>query len=183
MQVEEFCPGDPFGTLSHGCADVRAWPGDRIQRRSEKEALMKTIQYLTRANVLWLFACLFALLSGCANHEGGQRHQTGHAQPHPVQMQEDYVYYPGYEVYYASNTRRYVYREGRSWVSRPAPHVSVDVLFASPSVRLDFHDSPASHHTTVSRQYPKHWAPPGWNQAHDQRNQSRPSGNPEEGHR
>jgi hypothetical protein len=79
-----------------------------------------------------------------------------------VVVQDDYVYYPGYQIYYSSNRRQYIYREGRSWVSRPAPpRVSVGVLFASPSVRLDFHDSPANHHATVVRQYPKHWAPPG----------------------
>jgi hypothetical protein len=79
-----------------------------------------------------------------------------------VVVRENYVYYPGYQVYYSGNTRQYVYLEGRSWVSRPAPpHVSADVLFASPSVRLDFHDAPAMHHATVVRQYPKHWAPPG----------------------
>jgi hypothetical protein len=37
------------------------------------------------------------------------------------------------------------------------------VLFASPSVRLDFHDAPSFHHATVVQQYPKHWAPPGSN--------------------
>ena len=64
-----------------------------------------------------------------------------------VVVQDDYVYYPGYQVYYSSNRRQYIYLEGRSWVSRPAPpRVSVDVLFASPSVRLDFHDSPSIHH-------------------------------------
>jgi hypothetical protein len=73
-----------------------------------------------------------------------------------------YVYYPGYQVYYSSHTRQYVYQDGRAWVSRPAPpHVSVDVLFASPSVRLDFDDHPSIHHATVVRQYPKHWAPRG----------------------
>jgi hypothetical protein len=77
-------------------------------------------------------------------------------------VQDDYVYYPGYQVYYSSNRRQFTYLEGRSWVSRPAPpRVSVDVLFASPSVRLDFHDSPANHHASVVRQYPKDWAPPG----------------------
>ena len=79
-------------------------------------------------------------------------------------VQDDYVYYPGYQVYYSSNRRQYIYLEGRSWVSRPAPpRVSVDVLFASPSVRLDFHDSPSIHHATVVRQYPKNWTPPGSN--------------------
>ncbi len=66
-------------------------------------------------------------------------------------VQDDYVYYPGYQVYYSSNRRQYIYQDGRSWVSRPAPpRVSVDVLFASPSVRLDFHDSPAIHHARLS---------------------------------
>ena len=79
-----------------------------------------------------------------------------------VVAQHDYVYYPGYEVYYSRNTRQYVYLDGRSWIARPAPsRVSVDVLFAAPSVAVDFHDHPSRHHATVVRQYPKHWAPPG----------------------
>jgi len=37
------------------------------------------------------------------------------------------------------------------WVSRPAPMgVSADVLLASPSVKMDFHDSPANHHEAWS---------------------------------
>jgi hypothetical protein len=87
-----------------------------------------------------------------------------------VVVQPQYVYYPGYQVYYSSNTRQFVYQEGRSWVTRPAPpRVSVNVLFASPSVRLDFHDSPSLHHAAVVRQYPKRWAPPGSNQDRDGR--------------
>ena len=79
-----------------------------------------------------------------------------------VEVADDYVYYPGYQVYYSSNRRLFLYQEGRAWVSRPAPpRVSAEILFAAPSVRLDFHDSPARHHATVVRQYPKHWAPPG----------------------
>jgi hypothetical protein len=81
-----------------------------------------------------------------------------------VVLEDDYVYYPGYQVYYGSNRRQYVYREGRAWVSRPTPpRVSVEVLFGSPSVRLDFRDAPAAHHATVVRTYPKNWPPPGWN--------------------
>jgi hypothetical protein len=89
------------------------------------------------------------------------------------------VYYPGYQVYYSGNTRRYVYLEGRSWVSRRAPpRVLADVLLASPSVWLDFHDSPALHHAAVVRQYPKNWTPPvsshsnneGRDQGHDEGN-------------
>ena len=115
-----------------------------------------------------LCAALLGALTGCVGHVDEPRHARVYAPPPPVYVesgvvvQREYVYYPGYQVYYSGNTRQYVYLEGRSWVSRPAPpHVSVDVLFASPSVRLDFHDSPAIHHAAVVRQYPKHWAPAG----------------------
>lgn len=126
-------------------------------------------------------AALLGALTGCVGHVDGPHHATVYAPPPPVYVenavvvQNDYVYYPGYEVYYSSSRRQYTYRDGRSWVSRPAPpRVSVDVLFASPSVRLDFHDSPAVHHTRVVRQYPKHWSPPGSSQGrkegHDEHN-------------
>jgi hypothetical protein len=110
---------------------------------------------------LVLGAALLGALTGCVE---GPRQRTYYAPPPSgyveagVGVQDDYVYYPGYQVYYSSNRRQYVYLQGRSWVSRPAPpRVSVDVLFASPSVRLDFHDSPSIHHATVVKQYPKHW--------------------------
>ena len=113
-------------------------------------------------------AALLGVLAGCIGYVEEPHHARVYA-PAPtvyveagVSVHDDYVYYPGYEVYYSSSRRQYVYLEGRSWVTRPAPpHVSVDVLFASPSVRLDFHDSPSAHHSTIVRQYPKHWAPPG----------------------
>jgi malate synthase len=83
-----------------------------------------------------------------------------------VVVQDDYVYYPDYEVYYSSSRHEYAYREGSAWVSRPAPRgVTVNVLLASPSVRMDFHDSPANHHAEVVRQYPKNWKPSAPKQA------------------
>src|SRR5580704_12146598 len=79
-----------------------------------------------------------------------------------VVVQDDYVYYPGYEVYYSRTRHQYFYPEGGGWVSRPAPAgVSVNVLLASPSVAVDFHDSPASHHAEMVRRYPRNWAPSG----------------------
>ncbi|MDB6125536.1 MAG: hypothetical protein JWQ71_4529 [Pedosphaera sp.] len=114
---------------------------------------------------------LLGALTGCIGYVDGPQPGRVYAQPPVVYaeprvvIQDDYVYYPGYQVYYSSNRRQYTYREGRSWVSRPTPpRVSVDVLFASPSVRLDFHDAPSAHHATVLRQYPKHWAPLGSSQ-------------------
>jgi hypothetical protein len=86
----------------------------------------------------------------------------------PVVVQDDYVYYPNYGVYYNSYRHQYAYLQGGAWVSAPAPGgVSVDVLRASPSVKMDFHDSPARHHAEMVHKYPKNWAPSG--SGHDQR--------------
>jgi hypothetical protein len=110
-------------------------------------------------------AALLGALTGCVGYGDRPHHASGYAAPPPVYverevvvLQDDYVYYPRYQVYYSSNQRHYMYRDGRSWVSRPAPpRVSVDVLYASPSVTLDFHDHPSAHHATVVKQYPKKW--------------------------
>jgi hypothetical protein len=97
-----------------------------------------------------------------------------YAEPNVFLAQDDYVYYPDYECYYSVSRRQYAYREGNAWVSRPAPRgVSLDVVSASPSVRMNFHDSPARHHAVVVKQYPKNWKPsgasPGQNRKDDQR--------------
>jgi hypothetical protein len=111
-------------------------------------------------------AGLLCALTGCVGYVDGPRARVYDAPPSvyvqpEIVVQDDYVYYPGYQVYYSSNRRQYIYLEGRSWVTRPSPpHVSVDVLFASPSVRVDFHDAPAAHHTAVVQTYPRNWAPP-----------------------
>ena len=76
-------------------------------------------------------------------------------------VEDDYDYYPGYEMYYNRSRQEYVYREGAEWIRRPTPlGVAVETLNASPSVHLDFHDSPERHHDTVVKTYPKHWASP-----------------------
>jgi hypothetical protein len=126
-------------------------------------------------------SALLGVLTGCIGYVDGSRGGGAYVGPPPVYVEStvavepEYVYYPGYEVYYSSNTRQYVYRDGRSWVTRGAPpRVSAQVLFASPSVRLGFHDSPSFHHAAVVKQYPKHWAPPaashGRNKGHNERN-------------
>ena len=118
-----------------------------------------------RAVGLIAATALLAALTGCTT--GGSNQRIAH-RPRPVVqvqatvvLQDDYDYYPGYEIYYSRNRHEYVYLDGREWVRRPEPRgVSVSVLFASPSVRLDFHDSPDRHHHRVVRSYPRHWAPP-----------------------
>ena len=132
---------------------------------------MKTIKQNAGYKIgLTLCAALAVATTGCIGHFDDDRGRTVYVAPPSayvettVVVQPEYVYYPAYEVYYSSNTRQYVYRDGRSWVSRPEPpRVSASVLLATPSVKLDFHDSPAMHHTAVTRQYPKHWASPAQN--------------------
>ena len=108
-----------------------------------------------------LGAALVVTLSGCIVDEPRDRVYVA---PPTVVVQDDYVYYPGYDVYYSSNRHQYLWLEGGAWVTRPQPRgVSVDVLFASPSVRMDFHDSPSFHHAEMVKRYPRNWAPSGGN--------------------
>jgi hypothetical protein len=106
-----------------------------------------------------LNAVLLLSLAGCVAQVDGPRGEVAVESP-TVVVQDDYVYYPSYGIYYSSSRRQYASLEAGAWVSQPAPRgVSVDVLLASPSVRMDFHDSPANHHEAVAKQYPKNWKP------------------------
>jgi len=81
------------------------------------------------------------------------------AAPAPVVVvQDDYVYYPNYAIYYNSSRHQYAYFENNVWVWQPAPRgVNVDILLASPSVHMDFHDSVGNHHAEMLRRYPHDW--------------------------
>lgn len=109
---------------------------------------------------------LLALLTGCVVDGGSQRRSYRTGPQVSVQatavVQDDFDYYPGYEIYYSRSRQEYVYRDGRRWVRAPAPRsgLSVELLFASPVVRMDFHDEPSRHHRTVVRRYPRSWSPP-----------------------
>lgn len=121
-----------------------------------------------RAAVL-LWAMLLPTMTGCIGYVDRPRNGGAYVSPPAAEavvvVQDDYVYYPSYEVYYSNSRRQYAYRDGGAWVFRPAPRgVSVEVLFASPSVRMEFHDSPARHHAAIIRKYPRNWAPLGSNQ-------------------
>jgi len=106
-----------------------------------------------------LGAALLVSLTGCVAYV--DRPPQGSVYVEPVAtfaVEDDYIYYPSYGVYYSNNRHQYAYRERNEWVARPAPPgVSVNVLLASPSVRMNFHDSPANHHAVVVKQYPKNW--------------------------
>jgi hypothetical protein len=97
-----------------------------------------------------------------------------YAEPGVVVVQDDYVYYPDYECYYSVSRHQYAYRDGRNWVSRPMPRgVSVNVLMASPTVKMNFHDSPSQHHAEVVKQYPKNWRPSGEKQGQNRKDDER----------
>ena len=105
---------------------------------------------------LVLSAALLTTLTGCVGYVDGPRAGV-YVAPPVVVVEDDYIYYPDYEVYYSSSRHQYAYLDGGAWVSRPAPRgVSVNVLLASPSVRMNFHDSPANHHAEIAREYPGH---------------------------
>ena len=108
---------------------------------------------------------LLAALAGCVT-DGSDRRSGYRAQPVvqaqvAVASQDDYDYYPRYEVYYSRTRNEYVSRDGNGWVRRPEPSgITRDLLISTPSVRLDFHDAPEQHHATVVKTYPKNWQRP-----------------------
>jgi hypothetical protein len=111
-------------------------------------------------------AGLLVALTGCSKSQTDTQYVSAPPAAVPAQPtavgEDDYVYYPSYEIYYSRIHHNYRFREGNAWVTRSAPpRISVDVLFASPSVRMDFHDAPERHHENIVRSYPKNWAPPG----------------------
>jgi hypothetical protein len=117
-----------------------------------------------------LWAAFLVTLNGCVRDVDRPRADHVYVLP-PAQLepvyagQDDYVYYPRYQMYYGNHSQRYFYQQGHSWVSRPEPQgISVRVLQSSPSVPVGFHDAPAAHHDQIIRTYPKGWAPPGANQ-------------------
>ena len=92
--------------------------------------------------------------------------------------QDDYVYYPQYGMYYGSRSHRYYRYEGGSWVAAPSPRgVAVNVLVSSPSVNVEFHDSPSAHHNQVIKTYPRNWQPSGDDNRRKEGRQNRPAGN------
>jgi hypothetical protein len=120
-----------------------------------------------------LGAAFLGTLTGCVGHLNGPR-AGYYGEPAVVVTQDDYVYYPAYECYYSVSRHQYAYRDGDAWVARSAPRgVSVNVLVASPSVRMNFHDSPARHHAEIVKQYPKNWKPAGGQQDHNRQGDQR----------
>lgn len=108
---------------------------------------------ITSQLTLLVGAGALAFLAGC--YTGPERTGYRSSGPGPVIVQDDYVYYPGDEVYYNNTRHQYVYRDGNAWVNRPQPpHGWAQ---NAPSVHVDFHDAPERHHAEVTKTYPKNW--------------------------
>jgi len=92
-----------------------------------------------------------------------------------VVVQDDYLYYPGYAIYYNTYRHQYAYLNCDAWIWAPAPQgVTVEVLLASPSVHMDFHDSLANHHREMIQKYPRDWRPAA--EHHDQKEERKDAG-------
>jgi hypothetical protein len=128
---------------------------------------MKNKKYFLKTNKVGfvMSAAFLMALAECVGSANGQGVGITITPPvvvvaPPVVVQDNYVYYPGYGIYYNSGRHQYAYLQGGAWVWAPAPSgVSVEVLLASPSVNMDFHDSPANHHDAMVRMYPRNWKP------------------------
>ena len=133
----------------------------------QKENKMKTSHLVAMLAV----APLAVSLTGCVGYVE-HRPAYGYSRPYTraEYVEDDYVYYPQYELYYGNRSHRYYSRQGSSWVVRPTPPgISVNALISVPSVHLDFHDHPSRHHAEICRSYPRHWAPPGHDRDRDRR--------------
>jgi len=112
-----------------------------------------------------LGALLLAALTQCAGDANGQSAGTnaGISVTPPVVVppavvQDIYIYYPAYSTYYHSNAHQYVFVQDGIWVASAKPYgIAVNVLTESPSVKMDFNDSPEKHHAEILHRYPKDW--------------------------
>lgn len=107
---------------------------------------------------LVLGAVILGTLNGCVAYVDSPRHERVVVEE-VVMVGDEYVYYPRYNVYYNRSRRNYICQERGSWVTLSSPRgVSLNLLFSSPSVRMDFHDSPQRHHNVVVKKYPRNWS-------------------------
>jgi hypothetical protein len=124
------------------------------------------ISSLAASAGIFALSTLLLGLTGCNSDDTGRRGRYQERAPARgpatvIVYEDDYDYYPGYEVYYSRNRREYVYRDGNQWVRRPEPGgVSLNILLNTPSVRMDFRDPPEKHHGQVVRSYPRNWQRP-----------------------
>ncbi len=105
------------------------------------------------------------ILGGCVSSGPGPSYS---GQATAVIGEDDYMYYPGSEVYYSPAHRYYYYRDGGAWVHRPEPPRAW--VRDSVSVNVHLHDAPERNHPAIVKQYPHNWhAPDKDHDGHDAR--------------
>ncbi|HVU25386.1 MAG TPA: hypothetical protein VHE13_14765 [Opitutus sp.] len=112
---------------------------------------------LLPALLLSISLCAFA---GCVAESGYASYSTG---PDYYASPDDYIYYPAYGIYYSDRHHDYIYRDHAHWVHHREPPRGFRT--GSPSVHMEWHDSPEHHHAEVEHRYPRNWQPAG----HDHR--------------
>lgn len=117
------------------------------------------------------------IAAGCASEPRRGYGYGGGGRADVVIGEDDYDYYPAYEVYYSRRHRDYYYRDGQAWVRRPAPPRGFQ---RGPFVPMTFHDAPDHHHPEIIKTYPRTWRPNVQNDSHpnDRRGDDRRDDNP-----
>jgi len=108
--------------------------------------------------------CLLTALTGCTTAGSGP---SSHLPARPavsasLMIDDDYDYYPRYEIYYSRSRHEYVYRDANAWVRRSDLRgITLAMLDSGPMVRMDFHDSPEFHHGSIVQSFPRNWEQSG----------------------
>ena len=119
-------------------------------------------------------AVLLTAPAGCMTAGSGRsaHYPTRPAVQASLMIEDDYDYYPRYEIYYSRRRHEYVYRDANAWVRRSDLRgITLAMLEAGPVVHMDFHDSPEFHHGTIVQSFPRNWEQPG--HQHDDKNHHR----------
>ena len=117
---------------------------------------------------------LLTVLTGCVTAGSGpsSHYPTRPAVQASLMIEDDYDYYPRYEIYYSRRRNEYVYRDVNAWVRRSDLRgITLAMLDSGPVVRMDFHDSPEFHHGSIVQSFPRNWEQSG--QKHDDKNNHR----------
>ncbi len=109
-------------------------------------------------------SCLMAALTGCMTAGSGpsSHYPTRPAVQASLGLEDDYDYYPRYEIYYSRRRNEYVYRDANAWVRRSDLRgITLAMLQSGPVVRMPFHDSPEFHHGSIVQSFPRNWEQSG----------------------
>ena len=126
--------------------------------------------------------CLLTALTGCMTAGSGP---SSHLPARPpvsasLMIDDDYDYYPRYEIYYSRRRNEYVYRDANAWVRRSDLRgITLAMLDSGPVVRMDFHDSPEFHHGSIVQSFPRNWEQSGPKRGDKQKPASGPHEKPE----